>query len=138
MKIELTIKKEFEVKYLQSECGVRYWEDTNVNGISDIEGELIPCRSGGNWCPLIDIEKGKILNWKEGIEADIHYKVCDNGTYRLLDENQNLIKEIEDYVPIIMSPKENGYGDYVIMEVDKDGFIQDWECDFEDFYQDFE
>ena len=126
MKVELTIKREFEVKYLQVEAGVRYWEDATVNGTEDETGKLIPCRSGGNWCPLINLETGKILNWVEGTKAEIHYKVCDDGRYRLLDDNQMLVKEIDGYVPKIMSPKENGYGDYIIMDVDETGTIANW------------
>lgn len=26
-----------------------------------------------------------------------------------------------------MCPKENGYGDYIIMNIDENGFIQGWE-----------
>ena len=58
--------------------------------------------------------------------ASIHYKICDDGHYKLLDKDDNIIKEIEGYVPAMMCPDGNGYGDYVIMRVDKDGLIQDW------------
>lgn len=133
MKIRLKVEKEFDVKYLLAECGARYWEDATVNGEEDGEGTLIPCREGDYWKPLINIETGVIENWKQGVTAEIHYKCCDDGTYRLLDENKNEITSIEGYVPGIMCPKENGYGDYVIMDVDKDGKIQDWEVDFSDF-----
>lgn len=133
MKIELTVKKEFEVMYLQAECGVRYWEDALVNGVEDLKGALIPCKQGDNWCPLIAIETGVILNWVTGRTAKIHYKVCDDGTYRLLDENKEVVKEFDGYVPTIMCPKGNGYGDYVIMEVDENGKISNWKIDLEEF-----
>lgn len=134
MKVELTIKREFEVKYLQVEAGVRYWEDTSVNGKEDTEdGKNIPCKKGDAWCPLIDIETGKILNWEQGTTADLLYKVCDDGRYRILDENQALIKEIDSYVIKMLCPKENGYGDYIIMDIDENGQIANWKPSFDEF-----
>jgi hypothetical protein len=39
-------------------------------------------------------------------------------------------------VPRIMSPKENGYGDYVIMDIGADGKIADWRIDLDAFTSD--
>lgn len=133
MTVELTITKEFEVKYLQVEAGVRYWEDATVNGTEDETGELIPCKVGDLWKPFIEIETGKILNWVEGTKASIHYKVCDAGIYRLLDDAKSIVKEIDGYVPSLMSPKESGYGDYIIMDIDETGQIANWKPLLDDF-----
>lgn len=135
MKLTLRIEKDFDVKYLLAEVGVRYWEDGTVNGQVDTEGALIPCRNGDNWSPLINVETGIIENWVIGNTADVHYKCCDVGTYHLLDENKNIIKTIEGYVPTIMCPTRNGYGDYVIMKIDEDGKIIGWRVDFSDFIE---
>jgi hypothetical protein len=129
MKLTIKTSKEVEVKYLLAKCGVRYWEDATVNEEEDEQGDLIPCRDGDYWCPLINIETGVIENWEKGKIADIHYKICDDGVYTLLDENKNEIKSIEGYVPNTMCPKENGYGDYVIMDIDENGKISDWDFD---------
>ena len=128
MKITVKEVKQVEVKFLQAYCGVRYWEDARVNGIEDDDGALIPCRSriGDTWEPLINLETGTILNWPRGVVADIHYKVCDEGVYQLLDENRNIVKQIEGYVPAIMCPEGSGYGDYVIMKIDTQGKIANW------------
>ena len=120
-------------KTLYVEAGVRYWEDASVNGVEDTEGSLIPCRIGELWMPVIDLETGKIENWKEGTEADIHYKVCDQGTYIIRDETGKVVKKEEGYVPDIMSPAENGYGDYIIMKVNAKGFIENWKNITSDF-----
>jgi hypothetical protein len=99
-----------------------------VNGVVDEEGKLIPCREGEYWCPIIDIDTGIIQNWKQGVKADIHYKICDDGSYYLLDAEGNAVLSIEqDYVPSILSPKESGYGDYIIMDIDESGQIADWD-----------
>lgn len=134
MKIQINISKEFDAKYLRAKRGVRFWEDASVNGVEDTEdGGNIPCKEGDYWCPLIDIDAGQILNWEKGKTASIHYKVCDDGTYFLLDAEKNEIKEINGYVPDVMCPAGKGYGDYVIMEIDENGFIQNWKPNLDAF-----
>jgi hypothetical protein len=133
MKIKIKVEKEFDIEKLQVNAGVRYWEDATVDGVEDESGDLIPCREGDRWCPTIDIESGHIINWKLGVVADIHYKVCDDGEYTLEDEDSNPIKHIEGYVPNIMCPEGNGYGDYIIMKVDADGRIENWKQDLSDW-----
>ena len=139
MKAIVKEEKEVNVKTIRVEAGVRYWEDAIVNGVEDESGELIPCREGGLWKPIIDIDKGVIKNWKKGTIADIHYKVCDAGSYFLEDEKGNVVLSIEDdYVPKIMCPEDEGWGDYIIMKVDGDGKIANWNPDLDDFQNDDE
>lgn len=126
MKVKIKIEETFNATHLLARVGTRYWEDATVNGIEDVDGDLIPCRDGDYWCPKINIETGQIENWKQGTTADIHYKSCDDNEFQLLDENGHLIKQIEGYVISTMCPEENGYGDYVIMKIDENGFIQNW------------
>jgi hypothetical protein len=134
MKITITTQKTIEVNRLLVQAGVRYWEDAEVNGVEDKEGDMIPCRNGDLWEPVIDLETGQITNWEKGKEADIHYKVCDNGEYWLLDKEGNkVVKETSQYVPDYLTIDDNGYGDYIIMQVDKNGFIQNWEFSLELF-----
>lgn len=136
MKIQFKEVVNKEVQYLKVIANVRYWEDAEVNGVEDTEGELIPCREGDSWCPIIDLDNGKITNWKQGTTADIHYKVCDAGTYILCDKDFNTVLSIDGYVPNMMSPKEQGYGDYIKMDVDANGVISKWKVDFRDFLED--
>lgn len=70
MKAKIKIEKEVELKTLSVKAGVRYWEDAEVNGVEDTDGTLIPCRNGDDWCPEIDIETGRILNWEQGKTAN--------------------------------------------------------------------
>jgi hypothetical protein len=131
------------VKFLRARCGVRYWEDGEVNGVTDADGSRIPCREGtaadndrlggGNWRPVIDLASGIIEGWPAGTTASIHYKVCDDGDYELLDETRNVVKAIDGYVPSIMCPEGDGYGDYVIMQIAADGTIANWRVDLSDF-----
>lgn len=134
MKIELTVKKEFEVKTLLVEADVSYWEDATVNGVEDENGDLIPCKVGDTWKPIIDLETGLITNWEKGKEANIHYKVCDAGEYWLQDENgKKIVKAKGYYVPDFLAIDDSGFGDYIIMQVDKEGKINNWQFDSEPF-----
>lgn len=133
MKVVIKKTKNVEAKILSVNAGVRYWEDATVNGVEDIDGTLIPCKNSNSWCPEIDIDNGKIINWEIGKVAQIHYKVCDSGSYYIKDEDGNVILKIEDnYVPDIMCPEGSGYGDYIIMNVNSDGSIQKWVADIGD------
>ncbi len=131
----ITVKKlsEVHVETLHVDAGVRYWKDATVNGKEDTEGDLIPCREGDRWKPIIDLATGKITNWNIGTEADIHYKVCGDGKYSLLDKSGSVIVFRDGYVPSVLYPNQDGYGDYIILNVDKDGMIEGWEHNLSDF-----
>lgn len=135
MKVKIKIEKEVEVTTLQVLAGVRYWVDSEVNGEPDTEnGENIPCKQGELWKPEIEIATGKILNWKQGTKAEIHYKVCDCCGWELKDEKGEVVLSAEDgYVPETLAPKDKGYGDYIIMDIDENGMIADWNFDIDDF-----
>lgn len=134
MKKVIKVNKEVEIKTLHVVAGARYWEDATVNGVEDEKGDLIPCRDGDYWKPIIDIDNGIITNWTKGTTADIHYKVCDDGNYYLKDaEGNTVLSIIDDYVPKIMCPGGNGYGDYIIMKVDGEGNIENWVPLIKDF-----
>jgi len=134
-KLTVTVKKEVEVKRLRVDAGVRYWNSFIINGIeAQDDGEGVPCKDGDRWKPIIDLNSGHILNWEVGITAEVYAKVCDDGNYYLIDENNEIVAKIEqDYVPKILCPKENGYGDYIIMDINKYGFISDFKPILKDF-----
>ena len=124
--------------YIQVRVDVRYWEDASVNGVDDIDGSLIPCRlPNGRWAPRIDILTGQIQNWPQGTTADVHYKVCDAGKYFFEKEeiegnetNITVQRYLDDYVPHWLAPGAEGYGDYIILKIDENGFIKDWSFNF--------
>lgn len=138
MKATIKVEKEVEIETLHVSAGVRYWEDSTVNDAEDTDGTLIPCRNADRWEPVIEIDAGRIRHWPQGTTAHIHYKVCDDGLYILKDKEGNALAQREGYVPDIMSPEENGYGDYIIMQIDENGIIQDWEPDIDDFFDEDE
>ncbi len=114
--------------YIEVRAEVRYWEDATVNGAEDSDGKLIPLRDGELWVPVIRLSDGVVMDWPDGFEADIHYKVCDQGEYWLLDEARTRVaKWASYYVPDeFLCHGDNGYGDYIIFRVDADGKIVNW------------
>ncbi len=122
-----------KAKFIEVSAEVRYWEDTELNGVEDTNGN-IPLRSDKLWIPIIDLETGIIQEWPIGNVADIHYKVCDQGEYWLLDEHKNRIAKWKDfYVPnSILCINDNGFGDYIIFKVDENGKIKNWRKPFLD------
>ena len=127
MKVKVKIKREIEVTTLLVDAGVHYWEDGTVNEIQDIDGVLIPCRDGDRWKPIIDIESGVITNWTKGVKAEVHYKICDDGVYHLANSNGEIMLTKDGYVPDILDFHGESYGDYIILNIDENGKIEDWD-----------
>lgn len=144
-----------EVRYLRVDAGVRYYEDASVNGEDDVdmyvnykvEGAFpkMPCveqikdhptdvihTDHLRWRPIIDIKEGVITNWRKGTRAHAFYKVCDGGTYSLLDANKEVLYEVDSYVPGCLAIEDSGYGDYINMVIDENGKIKDWVCTKDD------
>lgn len=133
MKMELAIKKEFDVKYLAVSAGIRYPEDVKINGKPCEKLTDIPDNNGKYWRPMIEVDTGIIADWPKGTTAEIHAKVCDDGTYSLLDAESQEIKTIEGYVLDCLAINDSGYGDYIIMTIDENGKIKDWKPEFGEF-----
>ena len=152
MKAKIKVTKEVDVRFLQVDAGVRYWEDADVNGKSDIDF----CETKGTgtpampfavkvaeepkdciysdhyrWRPLIDVEEGRIVDWPKGTTAQIHYKICDDGAYTLLDADKNEIVRVNSYVPDCLGDD----GDYIILSIKEDGKIDDFRFTEDDVRQ---
>jgi len=114
-----------QARFIEVHAGVRYWEDGTLNGVQDDDGKM-PLRQGEDWCPTIELETGRVLDWPTGLEADVHYKVCDDGFYWLLNANRKRLAMKEGYVPRFLAVGTNGYGDYIIFKIGGDGLIPGW------------
>ncbi|MDJ0702800.1 MAG: hypothetical protein QNJ46_05920 [Leptolyngbyaceae cyanobacterium MO_188.B28] len=128
IKAEIISKIDIEPVFLRVQANVRYWEDADVNGVEDTHGTLMPHVCGEFWTPTIRLSDGLILDWPQGTTADIHYKVCDQGEYFLLDkQRQKIAKWRGYYVPDdFLCHGSDGYGDYIIFEVNKNGVIENY------------
>lgn len=131
------VPKISEIKYVRVRAGVRYWEDTDVNGeeddddnprmplVQEIDGEK-------NWVFDIDIKTGKIKDWPKGTTAETHYKTCDDNTISFIGHNGKVLREVNCYVPGFLAIEDSGYGDYIIINIDGDGKINDFRFNEDD------
>jgi len=123
---------EVEVSHVRVVLPVRYEDE-------DIPYDF-PNRTGDKWEATIEIDSGKVIDWK-GDSADyaMEMKVADEGCYYLLSPDGSLISsKVADYVPNNLIP--GSYGDYVELKI-SNGVITNWIkhpklCDFEEFRHD--
>ena len=137
----ITIIEPSDVKYLRIDVGPRYWEDASIKfeekweddieykeqekgekpkmpfAVKDESKTYVTYR----WQITIDLENAKVLDWPQGVEARVFYKVCDDGKWTAYAVFCIDLKEIDCYVPDILSYIENGFGDYIDMKIDGDG-----------------
>jgi len=135
MKATIKIKKEIDVKYLEIDANIRYWEDADVNGVDEQEDNpTIPFsdKVTGRWNFIVDVDSGSIVDWPTGTTASVHYKVCDEGVYTLKDKDMQAILTVESYVPDCLAISDSGYGDYMCLDIDENGKIVDWSFDEDD------
>lgn len=118
MLVGVTTIVDHEVKYLKVNAKVRYWED---------DEDDVPFREGDYWCPVIDLDEGKIVGWPP-VEFKLYLKVCDAGCYTLLGPDKMVFREFEGiYVPSVLAPMGDGYGDYISMHILPSGHINDYD-----------
>lgn len=151
--------QDLNVSLIEVEAHVRYWEDSDINGEPDVDVyetgkrpqmpcsvrifdlDEIPFEKAVNknrnyksedfaWCPIIDVETGEIINWYGQKNAFIHYKVCDEFYCSFINNSGERLFEYNGYVPNFMCIGDDGYGDYIIMEINADeqgkAIIKNW------------
>ena len=92
--------------------------------------------SKGMWSAVINLKTHKLLNWKpEYGSLYFQAKVCDSGTYFLLDKDKQVICKIAGYVPNGLIPEADDCGDYIRLRINHDGLIENWleKADFSEF-----
>ena len=80
----------------------------------------------------------KLLNWKpEHGTLYLQAKICDSGTYFLLDKDKKTICKIAGYVPNGLIPDSDDCGDYIRLRINSDGTIENWpeNPDYSDFIE---
>jgi hypothetical protein len=105
----------------------------------DKEEKLVPLLRGDSWEVVVDLDSGKIRNWPKGEEREYYWKICDRGSYHLLDISDDIaLSIINNYVPNNLLPGD--YGDYLDLKINGDGVITNWLSNptAEDFYSDDE
>ena len=117
MKASVKCRRDVEIAFVRIAAAVRYDEEDMPNDF--------PFRNGDVWDVVVEADTGKIVDWPAGVTHELHMKVCDEGSYYLLDASRGVIAAIEDdYVPNGVVP--GSYGDYIEMTIMADGTIENW------------
>lgn len=128
MRVTVIKKEEVEVEFVLIDINPRHLDE---------EEKPVPMLNGDNWEVIVDIETGKIRGWPQGEEREYYWKICDAGSYHLLDkEGQQVLSIHNNYVPNNLLPGE--WGDYLDLKINADGIITNWykKPTTEDFYKD--
>lgn len=120
MKALVKVQKEVEIQKIIIDIAPRYIGDSDDDDVSSD----FPLLNGENWKATVMVGSGQILDWPEGEEREMYCKVCDAGTYTLLDDQGEEVATINGYVPNGIVPGE--YGDYVHLKISGDGVITNW------------
>ena len=104
-------------RYIVVDVAVRY-------GDEDMPFDA-PMRDGDSWRATIDLDTHTVENWPQGRAlAFVDMKVCDEGLYKILDADRNVLAIRDGYVPNRLLPGD--YGDYLSLDIDKTGRITNW------------
>lgn len=119
----IKVKKEVDIRSVLIDISPRYIGDSDEDDMP-LDFPLLNIAEG-KWQATVDIDSGKIDGWPAGDAREMHVKVCDAGSYHLLDAEGNKIASIENnYVPNDLIP--GSYGDYVELSIDENGVITNW------------
>lgn len=131
-----------DVKTIKVTVYPGYWEDAWVNDKrDDADNPEIPFSNGDKWEIEIDRETGNIRNWPKGVTAKTHYKSVDQNEIELIGQEGESVCSYDGYVPDFLSVYDSGYGDYVLIEIDGNGHIKDFnftQQDIDELYGDDE
>ena len=115
--MKITVKRPFEVNLKKVEVILP------VKHGGEVIPYDFPFRIGDIWRATIDIDTGGIDGWPNGRKESMYMKVCDSGSYIVTDENGEIVKRTDDYVPSFIP---NEYGDYVDFDINERGVIKRW------------
>jgi hypothetical protein len=109
--------KEYEVKYVLINIPVDFGQYVP---------EDFPLIVNGKWIAYVEIETGMIEDWKQGYAGTLVANVIDEGKYYLMDANKKIVAAINGHAPNKLIPPTDGYGDYIELEIYKNGEIANW------------
>lgn len=122
MKVTVKIEKEVEISTVIIDIAPRH--------IGDAEDDDMPTdfpllnEEKTAWFAHVNIDTGEIAGWPAGDARKMHVKVCDAGTYTLMDVEGNEVAKFDGYVPHGVVP--GSYGDYVELDINELGVITNW------------
>lgn len=132
MKIKVMKEIEVEIEKVVIEFSPRYLDEKES---AFHKSKDTPMFDGKQVSIAFNPETGGIFGWPHNKPVSIYEKICDEGTYILLDEDDNEVAAIrENYVPSVVP---NEFGDYIVLEIDDGGTITNFipNPDFSEFFE---
>jgi hypothetical protein len=131
MKATVRIEKEVDIKAVLIDIAPRYIGDRDDDDMPTDFPLLSENKDA--WRASVNIDTGEIANWPIGDARKMHVKVCDAGIYKLIDVDGNIVAEKDGYVPDVVP---NDYGDYVVLNINENGVIDNWNSNasIDDFF----
>jgi hypothetical protein len=71
------------------------------------------------------VENGVVKPWDSG-NVHIGFKIVDGGNYILMGNGREIFRKDFEYVPDFLQIEENGYGDYIEIDIEKNGKVKGW------------
>ena len=114
-----------------------YFRGDELFTLEDSDGEL-PAEDENFVLPLYDeenkqfdftvcLDSAGICGWNYNSDFRLRAKICDSGTYILLDELKKPLLQIDGYVPDgVIPPMEHNWGDYVDFYISSNGKVVNW------------
>lgn len=97
MKVKLLTGTETEAKYIAFYVKPMWHGYISVTSDSlSRDGRDMPCLCNNIWCPILDLDTGEIINWKEGCSADILIENTDACYASLMDANKKVLARAEN------------------------------------------
>ena len=116
MKISIVKKEEVEIAYVVIDINPRHLDE---------EDKPVPMLVGDRWLATVNIDTGKVVDWPIGETREYYWKICDAGSYFLLNEEKGVVASIiNNYVPNNLLPGE--WGDYLDIKINSEGVITNW------------
>lgn len=116
-----------------------YW-DGEVECNFEDQNSKKPFTDGNNFVNIIvDVKNRKVMDWDMRYgNWSVHAKPVDEGEYDFLNKDFKLICRQKGYVPNEFIPPQDGYGDYIAINVDTEGCLTNWfsASDFRNFVTD--
>jgi hypothetical protein len=122
MKATVKIEKEVEIRAVKIDIAPRHIGDSEDDDMPTDFPLLNEAKT--EWSAMVNIDTGQIGGWPIGEVREMYVKVCDTGTYSLMEADGSTIAKIDGYVPNGVVPGE--CGDYVDLKIDANGFITNW------------
>jgi hypothetical protein len=98
-----------------------------ISGTIELLPQNIPFRNGDKWSAMIDLCGGIVMNWPNGIEAELDMRLADGASFELLDDRLGgRMRCVDDGTVPIFLEKRREWSDFLKLRINGDGLVEGW------------